>query len=39
MELLRHAVATLAYRAGKAMRGAPEGFAGFQAAPGSRTPG
>ena len=35
---LRHALATLAYRAGKAVRGAPAEFAGFQAAPGVRTP-
>ena len=33
--LLRHTVATLAYRGGKALRGAPAGFAGY----GSRTPG
>jgi hypothetical protein len=39
MELLRHTVATLAYRGGKAMRGAPAEFAGFRAGPGSRTPG
>ncbi|HEX3745417.1 MAG TPA: hypothetical protein VHW09_15850 [Bryobacteraceae bacterium] len=38
VEMLRHATATLAYRAGKAMRGAPADFAGFQAGPGSRTP-
>jgi hypothetical protein len=37
--LLRHTVATLAYRGGKAMRGAPRGFEAFQAAVGSRTPG
>jgi len=36
--LLRHSVATLAYRAGKAVRGAPPPFAGFRAAPGVRTP-
>lgn len=36
--LLRHTVATLAYRGGKAVRGAPEGFADFHAAPGLRTP-
>ena len=36
--LLRHAVATLAYRAGKPLRGCPEGFADFRAAPGTRTP-
>lgn len=38
-ELLRHAVATLAYRGGKALRGAPEGFATFQAGEKSRMPG
>jgi hypothetical protein len=37
-EFLRHAVATLAYRAAKAVRGAPASFAGFCAAPGTRTP-
>lgn len=37
--LLRHTLATLAYRAGKAVRGAPAEFAGFQAAAGVRTPG
>ena len=36
---LRHAVATLAYRAGKALRGAPPTFADFTVAPGTRTPG
>jgi hypothetical protein len=36
--LLRHAVATLAYRTGKAVRGAPGTFAAFQAAEGVRTP-
>jgi len=36
---LRHAVATVAYRGGKAVRGAPESFAEFRAAPGTRTPG
>ena len=36
---LRHAVATLAYRAGKALRGAPSTFADFTVAPGTRTPG
>ena len=35
---LRHAVATLAYRAGKAVRGAPATFADFTVADGSRTP-
>lgn len=38
-ELLRHTLATLAYRGGKAARGAPDGFTGFQMAPGCRTPG
>jgi hypothetical protein len=38
-EMLRHTVATLAYRGGKAMRGAPAGFAEFRAAEGTRTPG
>lgn len=35
---LRHAVATLAYRAAKTMRGAPESFATFKIAPTTRTP-
>src|SRR5208282_1075534 len=38
LHMLRHALATLAYRAGKALRGAPPSFAGFRAAPGVRTP-
>jgi hypothetical protein len=38
-QLLRHTVATLAYRGGKAVRGAPDSFAEFCAAPGTRTPG
>lgn len=38
VEMLRHAVATLAYRGGKAIRGVPEDFAHFEASPGSRTP-
>lgn len=38
-QMLRHTVATLAYRGGKAVRGAPEGFATFEASAGSRTPG
>jgi len=38
-ELLRHTVATLAYRGGKALRGAPASFSGFRAAEGTRTPG
>jgi hypothetical protein len=37
--LLRHTVATLAYRGNKALRGAPEGFETFEARPGTRTPG
>ncbi len=39
IQLLRHAVATLAYRAGKTIHDAPPGFANFRAAPGARTPG
>lgn len=38
-ELLRHTLATLAYRGGKALRGAPSGFADFRAAEKTRTPG
>ncbi|MEI9974449.1 MAG: hypothetical protein WDO73_21855 [Ignavibacteriota bacterium] len=38
VEMLRHTVSTLAYRAAKALRGAPADFAGFRVAPGSRTP-
>lgn len=37
--LLRHTVATLAYRGGKALRGAPAGFAEFRAGETTRTPG
>jgi len=36
--LLRHALATLAYRGGKAVRGAPPSFADFRAVPDVRTP-
>ena len=36
--LLRHTLATLAYRAAKTLRGAPPTFAEYRAAPGSRTP-
>ena len=36
--MLRHTVATLAYRGGKAVRGAPEGFGAFAAGVGTRTP-
>jgi len=38
-ELLRHTVATLAYRGGKTLRNPPDGFAGFQVYPKTRTPG
>ena len=38
VEMLRHAVATLAYRGAKALRGAPAEFADFKSAPDSRTP-
>jgi hypothetical protein len=38
-ELLRHTLATLAYRGGKALRNAPDNFAEFQAGEGVRTPG
>jgi hypothetical protein len=37
-ELLRHALATIAYRGGKAVRGAPESFATFKIHAASRTP-
>ena len=37
-ELLRHTLATLAYRGGKAVRGAPDSFAAFHLAATSRTP-
>ena len=37
-ELLRHAVATIAYRGGKAVRGVPASFATFQAGDTARTP-
>jgi hypothetical protein len=37
-EFLRHTVATVAYRAAKATRGAPASFAEFRPGPGSRTP-
>ncbi|MGH7703936.1 MAG: hypothetical protein ACREMO_12645 [Gemmatimonadales bacterium] len=37
-QMLRHTLATLAYRAGKTLHGAPQDFAGFQADPGTRTP-
>lgn len=38
LSLLRHTVATLAYRAAKTVRGAPAGFGDFKAGPTSRTP-
>ena len=38
-DLLRHTVATLAYRAGKALRDAPPSFGAFRAAPDSRSAG
>jgi hypothetical protein len=37
-ELLRHALATIAYRGGKAVRSAPASFADFTAGDSSRTP-
>jgi hypothetical protein len=37
-DLLRHIVATLAYRGGKAVRGAPGEFAGYRAGGKTRTP-
>jgi hypothetical protein len=37
LALLRHTVATLAYRGGKTLRGCPPGFAELRAAPGART--
>jgi len=37
-QLLRHTVATVAYRGGKAVRGAPESFAGFKIGEKTRTP-
>jgi hypothetical protein len=38
-ELLRHTVATLAYRGGKALRDTPPGFSDFHAPAAVRTPG
>jgi hypothetical protein len=38
LELLRHTLATLAYRAAKTMRGAPESFSNFCPEPSSNTP-
>jgi hypothetical protein len=37
-DFLRHTLATLAYRGGKVMRNAPEGFADFRAGEKTRTP-
>ncbi len=37
LALLRHTVATLAYRAGKVLRDAPPAFGGFRAGEGGRT--
>src|SRR6266446_10602880 len=37
-EMLRHTVATLAYRGAKALRGAPDSFASCQASETTRTP-
>jgi hypothetical protein len=37
-QLLRHALATLAYRAAKPLREAPESFCKFKASPEARTP-
>ncbi|HEY2825675.1 MAG TPA: hypothetical protein VGI83_09040 [Gemmatimonadales bacterium] len=38
VQMLRHTVATVAYRGGKVIRNAPDGFATFTAGPESRTP-
>ena len=38
-QLLRHTIATLAYRGGKAVRDAPDSFAEFHASGDTRTPG
>jgi hypothetical protein len=38
IELFRHTLATLAYRAGKALRNAPDTFAAFHGGEGLRTP-
>jgi len=37
-QLLRHTVATVAYRGGKVLRGVPPGFATFSIGPGTRMP-
>jgi hypothetical protein len=38
-EMLRHCLATLAYRGGKVLRGAPKEFASYRGSETSRTPG
>ena len=38
-ELLRHTLATIAYRGGKAIRDVPPGFSTFRVGPSTRTPG
>jgi hypothetical protein len=38
-EMLRHMLATVAYRGGKAVRNAPAGFSDFHGCDGMRTPG
>lgn len=38
LDIIRHTLATLAYRAAKTMRGAPASFAQFKAGPISKTP-
>src|SRR5512138_2674445 len=38
-QMLRHTIATLAYRGGKAVQDSPEGFAAFQINDTTRTPG
>jgi hypothetical protein len=38
-QLLRHTLATLAYRGGKAMRGVPDSFSSFRSSETTRTPG
>jgi hypothetical protein len=39
VQFLRHTLATLAYRAGKALRGAPDGFSDHRLPNNARTPG
>src|SRR5437867_7500045 len=38
LDLIRHTLATLAYRAAKTMRGVPQSFPGFRPGPTSSTP-